>query len=119
MFTLKVTILCFISLLHLLPILFAEKSILISLTNLPLSFPLHILTICHRDPTSQDSMSQMAEEQISASPRVDTRQDLVGRLTFLTRQLISGSRAWLSTDTPILSCQRPFELSDFGLGTLW
>jgi len=66
-------------LIHLLHILFADKSIIFSLAKWPLSFPLHILTIYHKTPTSQDSIAQRAEDEISASPRVDTRQDLVGR----------------------------------------
>jgi len=66
-------------LIHLLHILFADKSIILLLAKLPLSFPLHILTVYHKAPTSQDSIAQRAEDEISASPRVDTRQDLVGR----------------------------------------
>jgi len=79
MFTLKVTIFCFMCLIHLLRISFADKSIIFSLAKRPLSFPLHILTFYHKAPTIQDSIAQRAEDEISASPRVDTRLDLVGR----------------------------------------
>jgi len=79
MFTLKVTIFCFMWLIHRLHILFADKSIILSLAKLPLSFPIHMLTIYHKAPTNQDSITQRAEDEICASLRLDTRQDLVGR----------------------------------------
>jgi len=66
-------------LIHLLRILFADKSIILLLAKLPLSFPLHILTIYHKAPTSQNSIAQRAKDEISASPRVDTCHNLVGR----------------------------------------
>jgi len=98
--------------------MFSDKSIILLLAKLPLSFPLHILTIYHKVPTSQNSIAQRAEDEISASRKVDTRQYLVGRWRARPRRLISCSRAWLSSGTPILSRQRQVERSDFLFGYL-
>ena len=87
MSTWKGTIFCFIWLIHLLLFLFSDKSIILLLTELHLSFPLHILTIYHKAPTSQDSFAQRGEDEINASPRLDTHQYLVGRWKASSRGL--------------------------------
>ena len=64
-------------------------------------FSIHILTFYHNVPIVQESNAPMTEDEIRYSRRVDTCQDLIDRWKDRTRWLISCSRAWLTTGTPI------------------
>jgi len=64
---------------YLLLILFSVKLIIPLLGKLLLSFALYILTIYHKAPTNQDLIAQRTEDEMNASPRIDTQEYLVGR----------------------------------------
>jgi len=61
---------------YILLILFSIKLIVLLLGKCLLSFAFYILTIYHKAPTNQDSIAQRTEDEISASPRIDTESTL-------------------------------------------
>jgi len=61
---------------YILLVLFSVNLITLLLCEFILSFALSILTIYHKAPTNQDSIAQRTEDEISASPRIDTQSTL-------------------------------------------
>jgi len=102
MFTLNVSVFCIILLINLLLILFSDKSIILLLGKSLLFFGFYIPKIYHKAPTNKNSIAQRTEDEISASPRVDTQSTLsVGGGI---QGLISGSRALFVCPQALPSC---------------